>query len=114
MTVCSGSSPDKALGLMTICRKAGKLILGFDAVKDAVSAGKAHCVLLSEGASARTKKETFFSCSRVPVYLLPADLETLSGLFHRRVAVAAVCDAGFAARFGTLLETATIPQPPQT
>ena len=38
---------NKILNLLTICRKAGKLILGFDAVKEAVLAGKAESVLVT-------------------------------------------------------------------
>lgn len=101
---CS-SSLQQLLGLVTICRKAGKLICGFDPVGDAVKAGKAACVLLTRDASPRTVKEARFRwAEQVSVLDTPLTMEQLEQCFHRKVAVMAVCDEGFARRFVQLLE----------
>ena len=104
MMHCS-SSLQQLLGLVTICRKAGKLICGFDPVGDAVKAGKAACVLLTRDASPRTVKEARFRwAEQVSVLDTPLTMEQLEQCFHRKVAVMAVCDGGFARRFVQLLE----------
>ena len=45
---------------LTMCRKAGKLLLGFDAVKEAAKQGSVKLFLLSADASAKTEKEIRF------------------------------------------------------
>lgn len=91
--------------LLTICRRAGKLILGFDPVREAVNAGTAQLVLLAADASPKTKKETAFVCTRagLPFLETPVPMDQLEPFFHRKVAVMAVCDAGFSRRFQELL-----------
>ena len=41
---------------LTMCRKAGKLLLGFDAVKEAAQQGNVKLFLLASDASAKTEK----------------------------------------------------------
>ncbi len=115
MKACSERLPQQTLNLLTICRKAGKLILGFDPVRDAVKSKQAFCVLLAADASPKTAKEAVFFCGGVvPLYTVPVSAEALAGCFHRKVAVMAVCDAGFARRFGTLLPPPGGETSPQT
>ena len=45
---------------LTMCRKAGKLLLGFDAVKEAAKQGSVKLFLLSADASARRKRRSGF------------------------------------------------------
>ena len=47
---------DKVLGLMGLAKKAGRVAMGEDAVKDAVRYGTAHLVIIAEDASDNTKK----------------------------------------------------------
>ena len=47
-------SEQKLFSALSLCRKAGKLVLGFDAVTDSVYGGKAVLVLLAADASDRT------------------------------------------------------------
>ena len=49
---------DKALGLLGIARRAGRLSLGHDAAKGAVLAGKARLCLISADASERLERES--------------------------------------------------------
>lgn len=48
---------DKALGLLGIARRAGRLSLGHDAAKGAVLAGRARLCLISADASDRLERE---------------------------------------------------------
>ena len=48
---------DKLLSLMGLCRRAGKLGVGHDAVFDAVRKGRAKLVILTSDASSRHEKE---------------------------------------------------------
>ena len=50
---------DKALGLLGIARRAGRLSLGHDAAKGAVLAGRARLCLISADASDRLEREFF-------------------------------------------------------
>ncbi|MBR4199657.1 MAG: 50S ribosomal protein L7ae [Oscillospiraceae bacterium] len=83
---------------LTMCRKAGRLLLGFDAVKDAVQQGSVMLILLAADASAKTEKEIRFYAGKLPVRKLPLDMDTLKLYFRKRTAVFGVCEEGFAAK----------------
>ena len=57
------NSQQKTINLVSICRKSGKIIAGFDAVKDAAMEGNISCVLVTEDISMKTLKEVKFFCS---------------------------------------------------
>ncbi len=88
---------------LTMCRRAGKLLLGFDAVKDAAAQGSVRLVLLAADASAKTEKEIRYYAGEIPMRKLPFDMETLRLYFRKRTAVFGVCEDGFAAKLMTLL-----------
>lgn len=91
----------KAINLLTVCRKAGKLVLGFDPVKEAVLGGKAECVLVTADISPKTLKETGYYCSRSSIKIIQLDcsMNELEVLFRKKTVVMAVIDKGFAERF---------------
>ena len=91
------------ISLLTICRKAGKLLLGFDAVKEAAQQGNVRLFLLASDASAKTEKEIRFFAGTLPVRKLPFDMDTLKLFFRKRTAVFGVCEDGFAAKINSLL-----------
>lgn len=97
------AAADRTLAVMTMCRKAGKLLLGFDAVKDAVTAKQVHCILLAADASAKTEKEIRFYAGTLPVRKLLLDMDALKAYFRKRTAVFGVTESGFAAKLMTLL-----------
>ena len=88
---------------LTMCRKAGKLLLGFDAVKEANQLGNVKLILLADDASQKTVKEIRFFAGDTPVRVLPFDMETLKLYFRKRTAVFGVCEDGFAAKFLSML-----------
>jgi ribosomal protein L7Ae-like RNA K-turn-binding protein len=84
-----------------IARKAGKLMLGFDMVSEALKTGKAD-------ASERTKKEVLFLMKRteisVPCYTLTEyTKEALGHSLGKMTAVLAVCDEGFSGQIAKLV-----------
>ena len=88
---------------LTMCRKAGKLLLGFDAVKEAAQQGNVRSEEHTSDASAKTEKEIRFFAGTLPVRKLPFDMDTLKLFFRKRTAVFGVCEDGFAAKISSLL-----------
>jgi len=89
---------DKALRMLGLARRAGKLVLGSDASADAVRGGKAYIVVVAEDASDRTKKLLHNKCHsfHVPLYEF-SDCETLGmKLGKSAISVIAVSDKSFA------------------
>ncbi len=84
--------------LLTMCRRAGKLLLGFDSVKEAGVRGQLSCIVLAADASPRTEKEIRFYCKTTPIRKIPQTMDALAMYFRKRTAVLGVCDAGFAAK----------------
>lgn len=87
----------KLLSSMTMCRRAGRLLLGFDPVKEAALQKRVHCVLLASDCAPKTEKEIRYHCSGLPCRKLPFSMEDLTVYFTKRTAVFGVADAGFAA-----------------
>lgn len=94
---------ERLTGVLTMCRKAGKLLLGFDAVKEAAVRGQIACVLLAADVSPKTEKEVHFFAGEIPVRTLPYAMDALKAFFRKRTAVYGVCDAGFAGALQKLL-----------
>ena len=61
---------EKALRMLGLARRAGKLILGSDASADAVRGGKAYLAIMASDASDRTKKLIKNKCTsfHVPLF----------------------------------------------
>lgn len=93
-------TPDKLHGLLGMARRAGKLSIGFDASLAAVKDGKSALLLLAGDASPKTEKECRFTADSfgAKVCTLPYDKAALADAIgmSKPVAVAAVCDSGFA------------------
>jgi len=100
------TAAERLIGLLTMSRKAGKLLLGFDAVRDSVRQGQVLCVMLASDISPKTEKEIRFHAGTIPVRMLPLPMDELKFYFRKRTAVYGVCDAGFCGRLMELL-----PQP---
>ena len=97
---------NKALSLLTICRKAGKLEIGMDPVKDACNSYKAKCVLVSLDISPKSLKEVKFVCSdkNIPIFQLDSGTEDVWAALGRKSVVLGVCDKGFAKKLSQMLE----------
>jgi len=92
-------SADRALELLGLMRKAGKLELGEMNVGAAVRERRAKLLLLAPdaGANARDRAEGFSAGHRVPLVELPFTKDALSAALGKaNTVMAAVTDAGFA------------------
>ena len=94
-------------GLLTICRKAGKLVMGFDPMKDALAEGKACAVIIASDISPKTEKEVRFFSGKKDIPVVKSDL-TLDGIYHslgKKAGILTICDKGFADKALSLCET---------
>ena len=71
----------KLMDLLTICRKAGQLELGFDPMKEALSAGKAKAVITASDLSPKTEKEVRFFAEKNNVPTAKSEI-TLDGAYR--------------------------------
>lgn len=92
------SRTDSLKGLLTICRKAGLLALGFDPMKDALASGKAKAVLIASDISAKTEKEVrFFSGkSGVPAVKTEMTIDEIYRSLGKKAGILTIYGDGFA------------------
>lgn len=111
------NSQQKIVNLLSICRKAGRLVIGFDAVKEAVYEGDVSCVLVTADISPKTLKEVkFFSGnSNIDVVEIDIDSYGIYGIVGKESVVIGVADFGFSKRFKELGRVAkkTTPRKPK-
>ena len=95
----------KIINLLTICTRAGKTVIGFDAVCAELKLKKVFCVLLASDISPKTKKEIDFYCEKAGVNALmtPIEKEEYGKYLGKQAAVIAVCDKGFADKFRSIV-----------
>ena len=101
---------NKALNLLTMCRKAGKLELGMDPSKDACKTFRAKCVIITNDISPNSLKEVRYVCSdnNIPMMKLDCAGEEIWAALGRKSVVLAVCDAGFSKKLSQMLEAVDI------
>ncbi|MBR4022713.1 MAG: ribosomal L7Ae/L30e/S12e/Gadd45 family protein [Ruminococcus sp.] len=95
----------KIINLLTICRRAGKTVIGFDAVCAEMKLNKVFCVLLAADVSPKTKKEIDFYCGKsgICAVITPINKEEYGKYLGKQAAVIAVCDKGFADKFLSMI-----------
>ena len=99
-------SNEKIFNLLTIGRKAGRITMGFDAVKETVINRKAKLVLLASDISAKTAKEARFFADKydIPVIQLSVSISDVEFGIGKKVGVVGICDEGFAKKLTELTE----------
>ncbi len=93
----------KIVNILTMCKKAGKLIIGFDAVKETFIEGDIYCVVVASDISQNTLKKVknlceTFSNGKIPIVRVTLSVGELERYLCQKVAVAGICDRGFAQR----------------
>lgn len=85
------------MGLITMCRKAGKLQMGMDMVKDSCRSGNAKGVFVATDFSKKSLKEIKFVCfnENVPIYNLNLTMDEIWLELGKKVGVIAISDSGF-------------------
>lgn len=88
----------KALSLLGLCRRAGRLSSGFDAARSAARAGKAAALFAACDISPKTFQNLCYEAQRagIPAVRLEADMEELNRACGVKAGVLAVTDRGFA------------------
>lgn len=100
---------DKLLKLTGLCRRAGKLTIGADPVKDSVISKKSRLVLLAEDSSEHTKKDILTLCHRysVKAEVINCTKDDMSNAVGKFCTVISICDTGFSKKAGALIECRT-------
>ena len=84
---------NKLLFALSLAKKSGKLVVGFDAVKSAVIHGNAHIVLLATDLSEKTIKRVQYFCEDITdVYNTGLTQFEISQVAQRLTGVLAVTD----------------------
>ncbi len=93
------------LDILTICRKSGNLELGFDPMKEALSAGKAYAVIAAADISPKTEKEARFFAEKYSVPYARSDitLDSAQQRLGKRAGIFTVCESGLARKAAELL-----------
>ena len=88
---------NKLLFALSLAKKSGKLVVGFDAVKTAVIHGNAHIVLLANDLSEKTIKRVQYFCEDITdVYNTGLTQFEISQVAQRLTGVLAVTDENLA------------------
>ena len=88
---------DKLLSALSLCKKAGALAEGFDAVEGALKSGRAALLLFAKDISAGTKKRAITAKPKsLPALTLPYEQKDLAILTRRPVGVLAVTNEDLA------------------
>lgn len=83
---------------LTLCKRTGKLVVGFDLVKSAMQLGEAELVVIASDISPKTKKEVLFLAENYEYEVVDTVL-TMDELWYsigKRAGVLAIADAGLA------------------
>jgi ribosomal protein L7Ae-like RNA K-turn-binding protein len=98
---------DKILNFLGLCRRAGKLTVGNDAVVDEIKNNKAKLVIVSVDISSNTEKKLKKACeySGVECLKLNRSRDELSAALGKFCVVIAVLDDGFAKKLVQLIKS---------
>ena len=86
----------RVLGMLSLCRRAGRLTAGMEAGLEAAGKGAAFLVLLAEDLSPRSARRLRQKLPALPVATLPCTMQTLSAVTGKLSGILAVCDENFA------------------
>jgi ribosomal protein HS6-type (S12/L30/L7a) len=97
---------NKLLSFLGLCRRAGKMTIGNDAVIEEINNGKSCLVLLAGDASQRTAREAALEAEKnnVEIRTLSCSKQQLSQALGRLTAVISIHDAGFAKKLMQLAD----------
>lgn len=94
----------KLTDMFGLCKRAGKIITGFDPVKESVNKDKAKIVIIAKDLSAKTQKEVLYILrnKNIPLYETDDTLDEIQFALGRRTGVVAIEDENFAKKAATL------------
>lgn len=100
---------DKILSLLGLCRRAGKLTIGNDAVIENILSGDAKLVLMAKDISKNTLKGVLSALrqNEIKYYTINRSKDELGSAVGKYCAVLSVNDKGFAKKLIELISTET-------
>ena len=91
---------DRLLSFLGLCRRAGKMTIGNDAVTENINNGKAYLIILAQDVSDRTeetlRKKLEKSGSRLEIRKLPYSRDDMNAALGKFAGVMSVDNRGFA------------------
>lgn len=96
---------DKALSMLGLARRAGRLSLGFDASVGSGMKGESRLILVAADISPKSEKELRYALRDKRIEIIKCDYteDDFGGAVGKRVRIISVNDAGFAAQVRKLL-----------
>ena len=99
---------NKMMGIISLCRKAGKLKTGFDAVKEAIQKDEVRLVLYAGDLSEKSRDSIDWQAQQAysppPCRQVDLTMEELSAVCGRRAGILAITDQGLAQAVDKLLK----------
>ncbi|MDR0197795.1 MAG: ribosomal L7Ae/L30e/S12e/Gadd45 family protein [Oscillospiraceae bacterium] len=85
---------NNTLNTLGLCKKAGKLIAGFDTV--AANGGKISGVIIARDLSEKSKKEIAYHCGKhgKPLHEINETMSQIGGVLGKRTGIIAILDDG--------------------
>lgn len=86
------------MDILTICRKAGQLSMGFDPMKEALANGKARAVIIASDISPKTEKEVRFFAEKknIPTEKTGSTIDEIHYRLGKKAGILTICADGFA------------------
>lgn len=97
------------LSTLSLARRAGKLVLGFDKVVEEMKNGRVKAVFFSSDLSEKSCKELCFAAQKYRLQPLQLDvqMEEVQHACGKRSGIFALCDEGFAKKLSALAQQRT-------
>jgi ribosomal protein L7Ae-like RNA K-turn-binding protein len=97
---------NRILSTISLCKRAGKLLLGFDVVGEAILSGEAKVVIIASDLSPKTQKEVELAAQKggVRVLPIPSTMDEIWQFVNKRAGVLAVSDQGLAGKLCGLID----------
>lgn len=94
------------LNMLGLCRRAGKLIYGFDATKEAVLKSDVYSIFMAQDLSAKSKKELVFITKdkRVTLIETTIEMEQMQKIIGKRTGILAIIDSGFSKKIVSMFQ----------
>lgn len=89
------TTTNKAINALSLAKRAGKLSVGYEAVKQAMISGKAKLTVTTQDISERTLRNAESAGSGIPFINLKYDQGDVQAVFGRKFVIAAVTDDNF-------------------
>ena len=99
---------NKLASMLSLSKKAGKLVLGFDVVKEALEKKNAGLVLRAKDLSPKSRKEMVLVCEKNGARYkdLPLTMDEVWFVAGKRAGIIAVADEGLANKLAQLTDDA--------